>query len=352
MKKPEKLLKKRTSKVGFKPGSLVYTGENDEKNFTFVDFDFSADKLEIETTTLKIELPKEGKNKLYIISNFNNPGVLEAFGTIYKVDNLILEDILNVNQRPKFESFGHYNFITLKEPSLSKQNLIETNHISLIQGKDFVIFFSEKWTAVNDIVVERMNSRFEKYHDNVSKLAIEILDIIIDFYFPTIDEIHTIHSDLEERVLYRSYQGFVNQHLELRKQIMQMRGISSPLLEILIKLQRNENQLINEKQIPLLRDIYDHIHNILDQVEVAREMNLGLREVYMSNLSYKMNLVMKFLTIMSAFFLPATFITSLYGMNFANMPELNWSNGYIFSWTLIIFSTILVFLYFKIKKWL
>jgi len=206
---------------------------------------------------------------------------------------------------------------------------VEAEQVSLILGQDFVLTFQERPGDVFEPVRERLRQQIGHIRQrDASYLAYALLDVIVDHYFVVLEAISERAEQLEARLLERADQQVQHELAALRRELIGMRRAVWPLREVFAELQRLENPLIAPETRPFLRDTYDHIVQVIEIVESLRELLAGLTDLYLSQLSHRMNEIMKVLTLVGTIFIPLTFIAGIYGMNFDYMPELHWRYGY------------------------
>ena len=182
-------------------------------------------------------------------------------------------------------------------------------------------------------------------------LLYRFFDITIDNYFDVLENLGNTLEIIEDEIMQHSRPYHLERIQDTKKDIMQIRKNIFPVREILSKVISSENHCIDEKNKKYFKDILDHVIQLIDTTETYREINLSLKDVYLNTLSHEMNRVMKVLTVISTFFIPLTFLVGVYGMNFRNMPELEWYNGYYYLWGLMIVIVIGLFIWFKRKGW-
>jgi magnesium transporter len=230
---------------------------------------------------------------------------------------------------------------------------IKTEQVSLILGKNFVISFQETEGDVFDPIRDRVRKKKGRIRKMGSDyLAYALIDAIIDNYFLILENIGEKIEVLEETVIGSPEPKTMDVIHKLKGDLIHIRKSVWPLREIINNLLRGESRLIKRHTLVYLRDVYDHIIQVIDNVETFKEMVSGMVDVYLSSVSNRMNEVMKVLTIFAAIFIPMTFITGVYGMNFEIMPELKWGYGYLFAWIVILFILVAMLVYFRRKKWL
>ncbi|MGB8598537.1 MAG: magnesium/cobalt transporter CorA [Burkholderiales bacterium] len=350
--------KKHIRKSGMAPGSLVYTGEKRalaEARITLFDFD---EQHCIEKTLVKIEecLPFANASSVTWINvdSVQMPGALEAFGKTLGFHPLMLEDILNTEQRPKYEDYGDYVFLVVKMLDLEgAENQMTIEQLSLVVGANYVISFQERPGDVFNPVRERIRKnvgRIRKMRPDYTAYA--IMDAVVDRYFDVIDHIGEKIEVLENQLVANPKPDTLREIHALRRELIFVRKSVWPMREVIASMQRAGSDLIHENTGLYLRDLYDHVIRITDSIDTYRDMLSGMQDVYLSSISNRTNEVMKVLNLFSSIFLPLTFITGLFGMNFHNFPELDWQYGFQGTLFLMLILGAAMLLFFKVKKWI
>lgn len=282
--------------------------------------------------------------------------ILGEFGKLFSLHELSVEDIITVRQRAKVEPFPNYLFIVIRM-LLSSKNA-KTEQLSIFLSRDFVLSFQQYpggdcFKAVRERLLNNGNIRKEKS----DFLAYALIDAAIDECFPVLESVGERLESLEEEVVEASGRESVRHIQIVRRQLINMRRAVWPLREAINTLIRDESDFISAKTKIYLRDCHDHTVQILDLIEIYRELSAGLVEIYLSAISNKLNEVMKVLTIITTLFIPPTLIAGIYGMNFNthnspwNMPELNWYWGYPFALALMVLVSVVLLLYLKKRGW-
>jgi len=352
-----KVVKKRSSKAGLPPGTLIHVGEKkvESVNITFIDYDEQSFQ-EKQVTGIEecLKLKDTATVSWINIDGLHDIELLEKLGKGFGLHSLVLEDILSTGQRPKFEDYEKHIFIVLKMLSFSDVNQsVETEQVSLIFGPNYVISFQERIGDVFDQVRERIRSakgRIRKMGSDY--LAYALLDAVVDNYFVILERFGEKIESMEEEVISNPTERTVQQIHSLKREMISLRKSIWPLRELIGGLQKSESSLIKETTDIYLRDVYDHTIQIIDTIESFRDMVSGMLDIYLSSLSNKMNAVMKVLTIIATLFIPLTFVAGIYGMNFKYMPELEWRWSYPIVWLIMIAVAVVMLCYFKRKKWL
>jgi len=287
------------------------------------------------------------------IDGLGDSKIIEDLGKHFAIHPLIVEDIFNTEQRPKTEDLGQYLYIHLKMISLSDTEPgIKIEHISLLLGPNYLISFQENIGDIFDPVRERIrkNGRIRKYGPD--HLAYALIDAIVDNYFIVMEKLEGQVEDLEEELVTNPTQDSLQKINSLKKDIIFIRKSVWPLREVINTLERSESPLVLESTAIYLRDVYDHTIQVIDTLETFHDMVSGMIDIYLSGLSYKMNEIMKVLTLIATIFIPLTFIVGVYGMNFRYMPEIEWEYGYYSVLIVMILIVMGMLTYFHRKKWI
>ena len=352
-----KLIKKRSKKAGLPPGTLVHIGErkSETPKITIMDYDESSFQEKEIKTIEECLLFKDKPTVTWInVDGLHQVEILEKIGECYGFHPLVMEDILNTDQRPKMEDYGDYIYIVLKMLDQgNKNNEIVTEQISFILGPNFVISFQEKEGDVFDPTRERIkNGKGRIRKMGADYLAYSLLDSIVDSYFIILEKLGEKIEFLEEKLITRPTPETLQTIHHLKREMIFLRKAVWPLREVISGLERNESSLIMESTRIYLRDVYDHTIQTIDTIETFRDMVSGMLDIYLSSVSNRLNSVMKVLTIIATIFMPLTFLAGIYGMNFKYMPELEWRWGYPVIWLIMIGIGVFMLAYFKKKKWL
>jgi magnesium transporter len=280
--------------------------------------------------------------------------ILEKLGECYGLHPLVLEDILNTDQRPKTEDYGEYIYIVLKMLDYNdKSNEIEPEQMSLILGPNFVFSFQEREGDTFNPIRERIrNNKGRIRKMGADYLAYTLLDSIVDNYFIILEKLGEKIEFLEEKLVTRPTPETLQVIHYLKREMISFRKAVWPLREVVSGLERGEASLIKEATRIYLRDVYDHTIQTIDTIETYRDMVSGMLDIYLSSVSNRLNSVMKVLTIIATIFMPLTFLAGVYGMNFKYMPELEWRWGYPVTWLIMAGIGISMLIYFRKKRWL
>lgn len=356
LKYKTKKQKQISEKIGLPPGSVYYIGDKKETPSLITICNYNKeDYSEIKTNNVEesFSLISEESVTWVNIDGIHNTQTIEKIGAHFNLHPLLLEDIVNTEQRPKVEEYENSLFLTLKLLSYNTTSQeIESEQASFVLIGNTLISFQED----NKDSFELLRKRIEAGKGTIRAkgsdyLLYSLLDLVVDNYFSIIENINETIESLEEELFENPSQTSLQTIQNNKKDFLIMRKAVYPLRESIYKLQNNDSILIKESTTKYFRDVYDHTIQIIENIENYRDINLGLKDIYLSSISMKMNRVMQVLTIISTIFIPLTFIVGLYGMNFDNMPELHWQYGYFFVWALILIISISLVIAFKKKKW-
>jgi magnesium transporter len=352
-----KFTKKRSKKAGLPSETLMYTGEKKGEKIIIhvIDYD-ETNFLETELSAAEACIPYKNKPTVTWINvdGVHNVPVLEKLGECFGLHRLVMEDILNTDQRPKVEDFGEYLYIVLKMLSNGKNGEIVTEQISIVAGSNFVLSFQEGVEGdVFNLIRERLrNGKGRIRKMSADYLTYSLLDAVVDNYFVILEKFGDKIELLEAELIESPTQKTVQRIYQLKREMIFLHNAVWPLREVVSTLGKHESPIIREETVPYFRDVYDHVIHVIDSVDIYREMISSMLDMYLSSVSNRLNEVMKVLTAISLIFMPLTFIVGLYGMNFKYMPELEWRYGYFLTLFVMFGIGVFMFYYFKRKKWL
>ncbi|MBI4845128.1 MAG: magnesium/cobalt transporter CorA [Candidatus Omnitrophica bacterium] len=357
-----KIIKKSKS-VGQPPGTLIYEGKIRPEDVKITIFDYSENEFQ-EKTVKSAEECVPFKNKPTVtwinIDGIHRIDILQQLSQSYGLHHLVLEDILNINQRPKIEDMETYIYLCAKMLSYDeKTKEISEEQVSILFGSNFLITFQEEKPGdVFDITRERIRNNKGKIRKmGPDYLAYALLDAIVDNYFIIMENISERVESLEEELVENPVPTTLHQLNGLKRNIIFLRKSIWPLREVLSGITRSGSTLIQENTLIYFNNVYDHTIQVIDTIEAFRDIVSGMLDIYLSSLSNRLNQIMKVLTVIATIFMPLTFIAGIYGMNFntsassINMPELNWRFGYIFALSLMALTALGMLSYFKKKNW-
>jgi len=355
LKKPS-LSSKKKKKVGLPPGTLIYTGDKVKEKTKIKITDYTVDQYsfkefkDIQENLTEIEKPLIRWIDIYGLAEVK---IIEGIGHQFDLHPLVLEDILNPNQRPKLEDYGNYIFSVLKKLRWNhEEEEFEYEQISLIFGENYLISFQERDTDLFSPIYERIQVPKGRVRlMGTDYLFYVLIDIIIDNYFVVLEKVGEDIENIEDILIKSPEPETLQLIYRLKRSSIELRKSIWPIREVINKLQREQSKLIKDELQIYLRDIYDHIFRISDLLENYRDIIFGMLDMYLSSVSNRMNDIMKVLTIISTIFIPLSFLAGFYGMNFIIYSNYQYDLLII----LIIVMTIIavsMLLLFKKKKWI
>jgi len=352
-----KFIKRRLKKPGLAPGTLVHVGEKktDKTKITLIKYDeTSYQEKEVQSIEECFSLEDARTIKWINIDGIHQIETIRKIGDHYNLHPLTLEDILNTDQRPKMDDYEDYIFVVLKMFFyIEEHHELMAEQVSLIFRPGLVICFQEKEGDVFDLIRQRMrNTKSRIIRHGSDYLAYALIDAIVDHYFVILERVGERIEHLQDQLIAEPNNRTLQGIHKLKREMIFLRRSAWPLREIINKMEREESSLIQESTVIYLRDVYDHVMQVIDTVETFREMVSGMIDLYLTSMSNKMNEVMKVLTIIATLFIPLTFIAGVYGMNFRYMPELEWRWAY---YTVLVAMALIgaaMIVYFRRKKWI
>lgn len=295
-------------------------------------------------------IPKDGVRWMNI-DGVCSDEALAALGKTFGIHPLVLENIANVNQRAKVEEYPGLLHIVAKMLYFSGDELV-VEHMNFILGPDYVMTFGETKGDVfgeirNHLAIEGAQVRVS----GADYLMYKMLDALVEGYYAVLETYKDAIDALEDRMMVQTEQEHLQEIRMLKREIIRVSRCIWPLRDVASLLGREAGSLIHPGTEPYLRDVYNHIVQAIDMTETCRDLLSGLADLHLSNTSYKLNEIMKVLTIISTIFIPLTFIAGVYGMNFTHMPELYYRWGYAIVWGVMLLIAGCMIYYFKKKKW-
>ncbi|OFX29587.1 MAG: magnesium and cobalt transport protein CorA [Bacteroidetes bacterium GWF2_42_66] len=344
---------KRTNKTGLPPGSLVYTGHIKEvkTRVEFICYDaeqFSKQEGSVE----QIPELRNGQINWVKVTGLDEITEIEKIGKQLDLNHLLLEDILNINQRPGLSEYNKALFISLKALH-PNGNWPEFRQLSFVLTSEMLLSFAEEDHSAFKIIEERLSQKIGKIRQKgIDYLLHAFLDVIVDQYNEYLDTLTDAIELYDEKVLKNPTENLLLEIQQIRKQLIEIDRLVSPLRDVLNQLiSMNEGIIVNTSH-PYYRDVLDHLLLLLGNVKSDIELTSSSKDFYVSRVSLNMNKVIQLLTIFSVIFMPLTFLAGVYGMNFENMPELRTHYGYFVVLGVMFLIFIGMLILFRRKKWL
>jgi len=357
-KKKSRIYRVRKKQPGLPPGTLVHTGMKKIENVVIDVTEYSEETLNEKMVEQTEEIFKYRDSNLISwinICGLHDTSVLEKIGNHFNIHSLVLEDILNTEQRPKLDDYESQLYCVLKSIEYDENaGEITSEQVSFVLNKNWLITFQERLPDCFDPIRERLRKSKGRIRKcGADYLMYTLMDLVVDNYFAVLEKIGDSIQDLEDELVTQPKTENLNTIYKLRRELLFLRKSVLPLREVLNTMVRDDFDQISAGTDVFIRDVYDHVIQVMDTVETYREMISGMLDTYLSSVSNRMNEVMKVLTIIATIFIPLTFIAGVFGMNFDHFPELHWKWFYPLGfWSTIIVLGFLMYLFFKRKKWI
>lgn len=352
--------KKRRPKLrkkGMPPGTLVYTGHRTHAPVQTVSLWYDNDGHE-ERDDYVPEFFQKPEGVAWVdVRSVSAPEFIARIGHDFHIHLLAQEDILDTQQRAKLEEYDNGLFFILHSLRLDKETLdLFSEQIALFFGQNFLVSFQENpddnFKALRTRVCEGPERLRKKSPDF---LAYSLIDIVVDEYYLVLDEIELAVEALEEN-FYRNSEKIgpadKARIFHLKRVLGQIRHYLLPLRDASQRFYRTDNDLVQANTRPYLRDVFDHVSQILDSTDSYRELLSNIEALYQAEVANRLNNVMRLLTVISTIFIPLSFVAGVYGMNFKHMPELQWRYGYFVILGLMFIAMIGMLIYFRRKRWI
>lgn len=348
---------RRSRKKGLPPGSLIHIGSKFPGQEALTCHNYNADSWvmkQVISSDDQTLCADKSKTTWVDITGLSDLAVLQpVFDKLY-VNTLILEDILNTDQNAKTNTGDNWAFFVLKNIKWEPASLLwSSEQISLVLQPDAVVSFSEKKSDLFKPVYNLLGVNGSKIRSHGADFTLyTLMDVVIDEYFETCEQLEMQIEELELNVEGKSDFDPTQTIHQIRKFQIYFRHQILPIRDGLVKLIKEPELLISSNDLPYFQDILDHLNQILSQLDEIRDNLASIRELYLTQLNINMNKVIQFLTVVSAIFIPITFIAGIYGMNFPNMPELSWKHGYFILLGVMALIGVSSYIFFKRRKWM
>ena len=345
-------------KIGFAPGSIIFTGNRKVEKVIIHHLQYDANNLKerVLNSHSKSTLIKSQKPLIdwYDVRGMHDTELIGLFGTTFDIHPLILEAVVDIHQRPKFEEYEKGNFIILRSLKFDLEKLeIKKEHIAIYFNDGFIATFQETESDLFEAVRKRINSDSSRIKTrSADYLAYALMDETVDNYYIALDSIESQIEILEEKIIVNIDSSNKNKIHHLKRELLTLRKSILPLREAISNFYKSESNFVHDDSRVFIRNLYENTIQIMDTVENYRDILNGLQDLFISEVSFKMNKIMQLLTIISVIFIPLTFLAGIYGMNFENIPELKYKYSYFILWGFMILIFAFMIYYFRKKKWL
>ncbi|CCI14519.1 Magnesium transport protein CorA [Microcystis aeruginosa PCC 9806] len=340
---------------GSEPGTLIIEPDAKPSRIILIDYDEDNAIRKVDITPNACA-PYIGTNTVswMDIQGLGSETVLKQVGEIFNLHPLLLEDVVNVPQRPKLEDYNNQLLVISQMVRLKEdESGFDTEQVSFVLGKRYLLSFQEEELQdCFEIVRDRIRtSQGRVRKSGADYLTYLLLDTIIDGYFPVVEHYEDRIEALEDMIISDPDRDTMQEIYDVRRELLALRRLIWPMRNVLHLLMRDHHGIVSDEVQIYFRDSYDHVIQILEIIEAYRELAASLMDVYMSTMGNKLNEIMKFLTVISTIFIPLTFIVGVYGMNFENMPELKGEWSYFLVWLVMLAVAGGLIFYFWRKGW-
>jgi magnesium transporter len=349
--------RRSSKKSGLPPGTLVHIGERkaDRVRMELMDYDGAG--------LIEKEIHLGSDLRVYVdaptvswvnVTGLHDSRLIHHIGDGFNIHPLTLEDIVNTAQRPKMEAFENYLYVVLRMLSYDPTtNRVSSEQVSFILGKGYLLSFQEVEGDIFASVRERIRKSGGRIRNrDADYLLYALMDVVVDQYFAILETIDERLDAAEGELLDGLSPRLPEKIHHLKRECLYLSRQIWPLREVLARLTREKVDFIEDRTAIFFRDVYDHAIQVIEGVEIVRDLLSGILDLYVSMSGNRLNEVMKVLTLIATIFIPITFIAGVYGMNFKYMPELDWPWGYPAAIGVMAAVCGGMLVYFKKKKWL
>jgi len=343
----------KRKKTGLSPGTLIFERNQtlDEPIGQFISYNLSG-MSELKVSDVWKFTPSKDQNLWVDVMGIHDSEYILKIGDAFNIHRLILEDIQELSQRTKIDSYENGVFSIVQNLKFDPSNkTINKEQISIFFAEHVLVSFQENPDDSFAIIRKRMGSEISRIRSkNSDYLFYALMDYLVDCYFLATDAIDLEIANLEERIHQKPGEDIILDIFTIRGALLKFRKYIYPLRDEIGKLKRSETQFLQESNMIFFRDLEDHIIQIIEIIDNQRELLNGMKDLALNQTSLALNKDMKWLAAISTISIPILFMTGVYGMNFEFMPELKWKYGYLVWWITIAFFVVSLIVYFKRKR--
>ena len=356
--KKNKKIKRNSTKKGLSPGALIHIGKQRVSEASIQVVKYNDDNIQFEefvTNIANVEFPRPSAEHVTWI-NFKGVDIpaLENLGKQFEIHDLVLEDILNNSLRPKFEVFENYYFLSIKMVLTDKDELTYGSvPVHFILGDRYILSFIDFEEPIFDSALFRLRNQPKRIRSKgADYLLFALADVVVDNYFELIETGNDTLEKLDDEVSKSTSLDIPSAIREYRRVLLRARRGITPLKDAYAIMVNDDLRLIRKENKKYFRDTKDHILFVIDQLDFLRDNLSAINDSYQSIQDNQLNQVMKLLTLIATIFIPLTFLAGIYGMNFSNMPELNYKYGYYALLGIMLIVAVVMVVWFRKKKWM
>ncbi|MCU0225528.1 MAG: magnesium/cobalt transporter CorA [Acidobacteria bacterium] len=346
----------RAQKAGLPPGTPIYTGVEAGRPIRISVLDYDAEAVSLHEDVRPEDLARfrdSGRTSWISVDGVHDVALVQKIAETFGLHPLVVEDIVNVGQRPKCDNYGDYVFIVSRNLSLDAETgEIATEQVAFVLGKGWLITFEEHQPTLFGAIASRIaQGQAQARQKSVDYLLYRLLDTIVDNYFVITEQLGIKLEELEDRVVANPGRGTIESVLSMKRALIEMRRSVWPMREVISWLERGESPLLRADTRIYFRDIYDHTIQLIDMLENLRDLVGTVHELYLNAVNLRLSEVMKALTLISTIFMPITFIASVGGMNVL-FPGKEQLSGWYGALGLMGAAALGMFLWFRTRRWL
>lgn len=352
-----RLYKRHLTPPGQPPGTLHYDRTPRVDNVSIQVMDYGPEACQVRTTTDvedTFRLRDSDTVSWIDVEGLHDTELLNRFGTHFGLHPLVLEDILNTHQRPKLEEYDDYLYLVVRmlAPGANDDGL-HSEQVSVILGKRFVITFQEIPGDVFDPVRKRIDAGKGRVRRmGTDYLVYTLIDSIVDNYFLVLEKLAGRIEQVEDSITAGPQPEDLAHVHQLRRELVYLRRTVWPLRDVVVELERSETDMVSDDVRVYIRDLHDHVVQVIESMENFRDVLASLQDLYVSSIGQRTNEVIRVLTIISTIFVPLTFLAGVYGMNFDRIPELHWRWGYLGFWGASVVVAIGLVFFLRSRRWI
>ncbi len=345
-------------KKGMPPGTLVYTGTRPQTKVHHVTTVWYGEEDHLVREDYAPELLSHAEGVTWMdVRSLGDTDFIARVGQDFGIHPLAQEDVLDTQQRSKLEEYDNGLFFILHSLSLDNATLeLGSEQIALFIGKNFLVSFQEDVDDTFENIRKRVCEKVGRLRKkNPDFLAYSMIDAVVDHYYIVLDELEGAIETLEEKFHHTPDQiapPDKSRIFQIKRTAAQIRHFLLPLRDATLRFYRSDSELVDDSTRPYLRDVSDHVTQILDSLDNSRDLLTNIEALYQAEVSNRLNNVMRLLTVISTIFIPLSFVAGLYGMNFDNMPELHTRYGYYVVLGAMLFVMVSMLWYFRRKRWI
>lgn len=310
---------------------------------------FAIDKNFQERKNLALKDIKKSNLAWYWV-DFHRPteNEIKLLSSYFKFHHLAIEDCIHSINKPKLDYYEGYNFFILN--ALNKKDLTPIE-VSMFVGENFIVSYHDVDILEIDEAFNRVKSTPNHWDKGPAYVSHQILDEIVDQFFPAISDIEDALDRIDNNYENKSINKLIDEVFAIRSDLLKLRRVIYSMRDLLYRILNSERLNTFSDYRIYFSDVYDHLLKLSEMVEANRDMTSDIRDSYLSINSNRMNTNMMLLTVITSIFAPITFIAGVYGMNFKYMPELDWKYGYFVALGVMGLISIFMYIWFKRKGW-